>query len=76
MAGSSFASTILYFKTGDRYVGEFKSNRYHGEGTFTHASGKTFQGNFFEGMLDGEVITTFPDGKTENRYYKNGKTSA
>ena len=64
---------ILSFKTGDKYVGEFKSNKNHGEGTITYASGKTFQGSFFEGKRDGEAIITFPDGKTENRYYKRGQ---
>ena len=63
----------LIFSDGERYVGEFKFNRFHGEGTLTSASGETYQGNFFEGWRDGEGITIFPDGKTEKEYYKRGR---
>ena len=40
---------------GDQYVGEFKDDRFHGQGTFTYAGGET------------KYVGAFKDGKSKGK---------
>ena len=57
----------LYTTTkGDKYVGEFKDGKYHGQGNYTYADGNNkYVGEFKEGKFDGQGTATFANG---NKY--------
>ena len=44
------------FASGEKYVGEFKDNKYHGQGTLTLANGDTCSGRFENDKCLGETI--------------------
>jgi hypothetical protein len=41
----------LTFTNGNKYVGEFKNDKFHGQGTFTFADGEKSIGEFKDGNL-------------------------
>jgi len=47
---------------GNRYVGEFRDGKYHGQGTYTFADGHKYVGEFRDGLHHGQGTYTFPDG--------------
>jgi hypothetical protein len=47
---------------GDVYVGEFKDNKYHGQGTFTWDDGYKYVGEFQDGKRNGHGTMTFANG--------------
>ena len=42
------------YSNGDKYVGEFRDNRRHGQGTYTAANGDKYVGEFTDGMPNGQ----------------------
>ena len=63
----------LTFKNGTRYTGEWKNNRYHGQGTFTDSNGDTFTGEWKNGLRHGRVIATYAGtGDTFTGEWENG----
>ena len=61
------------YANGDKYVGEFKDNKKHGQGTFTWGSGAKYVGEFKDGNYHGQGTYTFADGTIERGYYMNGE---
>ena len=47
----------------DRYVGEFRNDKYHGKGTLILQSGGKYLGEFKDGQIHGQGTYTYPDGK-------------
>ena len=47
---------------GNKYVGEFKNGKYHGQGTFIYISGDKYVGEFKNGKRNGQGIYTSVDG--------------
>src|SRR6266480_4531609 len=45
-----------------KYVGEWKDNKYYGQGTFTFADGGKYVGAFKDGKSHGQGNETFADG--------------
>ena len=43
---------------GDKYVGEFKDDQYHGQGTYTHANGDKYVGEYKDDKRHGQGIYT------------------
>ena len=39
------------FKNGDKYIGNYKGSKQHGQGTYTHADGKIEKGIWKDGEL-------------------------
>ena len=39
---------------GDKYVGEYKDDKYHGKGTFTFPDGSRYEGPWVEGEFKGD----------------------
>jgi hypothetical protein len=59
--------------SGDRYVGEFKNDKYHGRGTFTFADGDKYVGGFKDGNYNGQGTYTYASGEKYVGEYKDGK---
>jgi len=54
------------FPNGDKYVGFFKDDRFHGQGTFTWIEGASFSGFWENGYMTEEGTYTYPDGTVED----------
>jgi len=58
------------FANGNKYVGEWKDNKYNGQGTFTFADGAKYVGEFKDGMRNGQGTDFFANG---NKYVGENK---
>ena len=47
----------------EKYVGEYKDNKRHGQGTYTWAEGDKYVGEFKEGIPDGKGSHILPEGE-------------
>ena len=61
------------FANGNKYVGEWKDNKYNGQGTFTFADGAKYVGEFKDGTRNGQGTDTFVNGSKYVGEYKDGK---
>ena len=68
--GSFKQGTFVYTKghmwEGNMYTGQFKDNKFHGQGRFKWASGDIYVGEFKDGKKHGQGTYTYPD----IRHYK------
>ena len=55
----------ITFANGDKYVGEYKDAKYHGQGTYTFANGNKYVGEYKDGKYHGQGTYTFDSG---NKY--------
>ena len=51
------------FADGEKYVGEWKDNRQHGQGTYTFADGTKYVGEWNDGKMHGQGTFAFADGR-------------
>jgi hypothetical protein len=58
---------------GDKYVGEFKDNLWHGQGTLTWANGNKYVGEFKDGKWHGKGAFTSARGFSYVGEYKDNK---
>ena len=58
---------------GNEYVGEFKDNQFHGQGTLTLLDGSKFDGEWKGGKPYGQGTFTFADGREYAAEYKDGE---
>ena len=58
---------------GDKYVGEFRNNAFHGQGTYHYASGDKYIGGYKDGKPDGQGTMGFASGDKYVGEYKDGK---
>ena len=63
----------LTLATGDKYVGEFKDNNYHGQGTYTFANGEKYVGEFKDNNYHGQGTHTFASGSKYVGEFKDDK---
>lgn len=61
----------LTFDSGDKYIGEFKNNEYHGQGTYTYRNGESYKGDWQNGIPNGMGTYTFPNGDKYIGEWKN-----
>ena len=61
------------FEWGDKYVGEFKDFKLHGQGTYTYADGSKYVGEFKDDKLHGQGTFIFVDGKRLVGHFMNGE---
>jgi len=57
---------------GGTYTGQAKDGVPHGQGTWTHPSGRHYEGQFTEGNVTGYGVLTFPGGERYVGYLVNG----
>lgn len=50
---------------GNKYVGEWKDNKYHGRGTYTYANGDKYVGEFEDNKYHGQGTYTIADGRVQ-----------
>ena len=60
---------------GNRYAGEFKNNKKHGQGTYTVANGDQYIGEFKDGTFNGQGTYSFANGSRYAGDFKDGKRS-
>lgn len=54
------------YPNGDKYVGFFKDNKFHGQGTFTWMQGESFSGLWENGYMTEKGIYSYLDGTIED----------
>jgi hypothetical protein len=59
----------LTWSEGDKYVGEYKDGKGHGQGTYTWASGSKYVGEWKDGKRQGQGTYTFGKGPNEGDRY-------
>ena len=61
------------YSSGDKYAGEWKNGKFHGQGTLTMAHGGKYVGEFKNGRQDGQGTITWVDGAKYVGEWKNAK---
>jgi hypothetical protein len=56
-----------------KYVGAFKDDKRHGEGTMTYPDGQTYRGGFKYDRRDGPGVYTSPNGSKWTGAFKNDR---
>jgi len=58
---------------GTKYIGEWKDDQSHGQGTETYANGDKYVGQWMEGKYHGQGIKTYADGTIEKGKWENNE---
>jgi len=61
------------FPSGQKYVGEYKDGKKHGQGTHTWPDGEKYVGEFKDDKQHGQGTYTYADGEKYVGEYKDGK---
>lgn len=61
------------FRDGRKYVGEWRDNKYHGQGALTSPNGVKYVGEHRDGLPNGRGTWTFPNGSTYVGEHRDGK---
>ena len=54
------------YALGNKYTGEYKEDKWHGNGTYTFANGNEYVGEFSDGKFKGQGTMTYADGTSES----------
>ena len=65
--------TEVTYSNGDKFVGEFKDDKRHGQGTYTFANGGKYVGEWKDGKSEGQGTGTYADGSKYVGEFKDGK---
>ena len=57
---------IYHYPNGDKYVGEWKDDRFHGVGIYLFANGERYEGTLYEGAKDGKGKYYYVNGNIFN----------
>jgi hypothetical protein len=71
MVGRCFGTHHYMFGEYEYYVGEFKDDRFDGQGTLTWANGDKYVGEFKWGSLTGQGTKTYLDGTVKEGIWKD-----
>ena len=69
----SNGSGTFQYRSGSKYVGQFKSGKRHGIGSLFYADGSKYQGQWLHDQPHGEGQETLPDGSIQEGIWKNGR---
>jgi hypothetical protein len=70
--GDASLSTFTW-PDGTKYVGEFKNDKFHGQGTYTWPDGDKYVGEFKDDKFHGQGTKTWPNGEKYVGEWKNDK---
>jgi hypothetical protein len=62
----------IRYSTGDYYIGEYQSGKYHGKGTLEMSNGDQFTGDWKASFKDGYGVYTWKNGENIQGGWKNG----
>ena len=62
-----------YEYNGNKYEGEWKDGKKHGQGTYTWSNGDVYEGEWKDNNPNGQGTLTFPDGTTYEGEFKENK---
>jgi hypothetical protein len=62
-----------YTSNGEKYVGTWEKNKYHGQGTYTHSNGDKYVGTWKGDFYHGQGTLTYSDGDKYVGAYKEGR---
>lgn len=73
--GLSDGGGVYRYPNGAWQVGEFRGGQLNGPGYTTPGdrSGTVMEGTFLNGLADGMMLVTWPDGSSRKEYWKDGK---
>ena len=71
-SNSRYQETINY-KSGNKYVGELKDGKKHGQGTYTWADGEKYVGEYKDGKRHGQGTYTWANGDKYVGEFRDGK---
>ena len=63
----------LNLNNGDKYVGEWRDNKRHGQGTYNYADGEKYVGEHKDNNRHGKGVYTYASGNKYTGEYKDGK---
>ena len=58
---------------GDKYIGEFKNSKRHGQGTYTQSNGNIYVGQFKDGNRNGQGTYYWADGRVWKGNWKDNE---
>jgi hypothetical protein len=64
--------TRTYPPSGRKYVGDFKDDKYHGQGAYDFGNGYNYVGDYREGVQHGQGTLTWPNGDKYAGEFKDG----
>ena len=56
-----------------KYTGDYKNDKFHGNGTYSYGDGTKYIGEFKDGLPNGKGTYTYLDGSKYESEFKNGK---
>ncbi|MEE2983404.1 MAG: hypothetical protein VX929_08935 [Pseudomonadota bacterium] len=59
----------------EKYVGEHKDGKRHGQGTYANNDGRIYVGEWKDGVEDGQGRITYPDGSQYVGEFKEGENT-
>ena len=65
--------SALNFDNGDKYIGEWKDDKYHGQGAYTFANGDKYVGQYQNGIKHGQGTNTYANGDKYVGGFKDGE---
>ena len=71
--GSTSGLGSLTYPDGEKYVGEWKDGKKHGQGTDIFSSGNKYEGEYKDGEKHGQGTYTLTDGNRFEGEWKDGK---
>ena len=57
----------------NKYEGEYKDGKPHGQGTYTWADGGKYVGEYKDGKKHGQGTFTYADGRIKKGLWENGE---
>ena len=64
---------VYTLESGSEYIGGFKEDQFHGQGTLTYKDGRKYIGEFRWGEYHGQGTLTYADGRIDNGIWNFGK---
>jgi len=61
------------YSDGSSYSGEFRNNRRHGYGVYSHPNGERYRGEWIDGVSEGQGVQTYSNGSTYYGAFRNNQ---